>query len=57
MEFDLKGKKLLSNRSDGTCVIRINFHLCLCSEGQDSNLPEKAQVSSQILKEECIIVF
>ena len=42
MEFDVKGKKLLCNRSDGTekKLVRFEYHLCSC-EGPQSNLLEQ----------------
>ena len=53
MEFHVKGKKLLSNRSDGTENILASFVVlekrCSC-EGPDSNLLENAQASNRVTK-------
>ena len=47
MEFDVKVKKLLSNRSDGTenKLASFEFHVRAC-EGPDSKFLEKAQDQS-----------
>ena len=53
MQFDVKCKKLLSDTLDGTENKLASFVVleerCPC-EGPDSNLLEKAQVSSRITK-------